>query len=190
MNSYIKMVIVLLLTVLILTACQSSSNDTEINPESINSEDNESEHKSAESSEDDENSSIIEKQENDSLKIDDSTDQKDIFLEKLQKANDEVNQLKPKDSSMYALKEVENKRYEIWDDLLNEIYGDLEDQLSKDEMNLLREEQRSWITYRDDTALEASLEYKGGTQEHLEYVAILANLTEERCYELVEDYMT
>ncbi|MEH7347022.1 lysozyme inhibitor LprI family protein, partial [Bacillus sp. JJ1532] len=72
---------------------------------------------------------------------------------------------------------------------LNEVYGVLKEQLTTEEMNQLRKEQRNWITYRDDTALEASLKYQGGTMEHLEYVAVLANLTEERCYELVEDYM-
>nr|WP_279401731.1 DUF1311 domain-containing protein [Piscibacillus salipiscarius] len=70
------------------------------------------------------------------------------------------------------------------------MYGVLENQLAKEEMDLLREEQRLWITTRDETALEASLKYKGGTQEHLEYVAVLANLTEERCYELVEEYLS
>jgi uncharacterized protein YecT (DUF1311 family) len=61
--------------------------------------------------------------------------------------------------------------------------------VSQEEMDQLREEQREWIQYRDNSAAEASEKYKGGTQEHLEYVAVLANLTEERSYELVNDYM-
>ena len=93
------------------------------------------------------------------------------------------------DSSNYALKKVENERWELWDKLLNEIYGVLEEQLSQEEMDQLRAEQRNWLKYRDDSALEASQKYKGGTQEQLEYVAVLANLTEQRCYELVENYM-
>ncbi|WP_413465936.1 lysozyme inhibitor LprI family protein [Metabacillus litoralis] len=84
---------------------------------------------------------------------------------------------------------MENNRWGIWDKLLNEIYTALKKQLSQKKMNQLREEQRTWIESRDERALEASLKYKGGTQEHLEYVAVLANLTEERCYELVENYM-
>ena len=77
----------------------------------------------------------------------------------------------------------------MWDALLNEVYGVLKEQLSTEEMDQLRTEQRNWIKHRDETALKASLKYKGGTQEHLEYVAVLANLTEERCYQLVANYM-
>jgi uncharacterized protein YecT (DUF1311 family) len=73
--------------------------------------------------------------------------------------------------------------------LLNEIYGALKGQLTPEKMDQLIEEQRNWIKFRDDRALEASLKYKGGTQEQLEYVAVLANLTEKRCYELVANYM-
>ncbi len=114
---------------------------------------------------------------------------KDEFSLKLQDAKNRAEALEATDSSTYALKKVENDRWEIWDNLLNEIYGVLQEQLSPEEMEQLREEQRSWLTYRDDTALEASNKYKGGTQEHLEYVAVLANVTEERCYELVQAYM-
>lgn len=84
---------------------------------------------------------------------------------------------------------MENDRWELWDKLLNEIYGVLKEQLSPEEMDQLREEQRNWVKYRDDSALEASLKYNGATQERLEYVAVLAKLTEDRCYELVENYM-
>ncbi|SEJ45765.1 Protein of unknown function [Bhargavaea ginsengi] len=114
---------------------------------------------------------------------------KEEYLQKLSDAKAETDQLKETDSSTYALKKVANDKWEIWDELLNEIYGVLQEQLSQDEMDRLRVEQRDWIKYRDETALEASQKFKGGTQEHLEYVMVLARLTEERCYELVEDYM-
>ncbi|WP_424237531.1 lysozyme inhibitor LprI family protein [Bhargavaea ginsengi] len=114
---------------------------------------------------------------------------KEEYLQILKDTKAEADQLKESDSSTYALKKVANDKWEIWDKRLNEIYGILQEQLSQDEMGRLREEQRDWIKYRDETALEASLKFKGGTQEHLEYVTVLANLTEERCYELVEGYM-
>ncbi|WP_319003623.1 lysozyme inhibitor LprI family protein [Sutcliffiella horikoshii] len=114
---------------------------------------------------------------------------KETYLQQLDDTKKEAEELEPTDSSTYALKKVENDRWELWDELLNEIYGVLREQLSEKEMSQLRKEQRDWIKFRDDRALEASLEFKGGTQEQLEYVAVLANLTEERCYELVEDYM-
>lgn len=114
---------------------------------------------------------------------------KEEYSIKLINTKIEAEKLQATDSSTYALKKVENDRWELWDKLLNEIYGALKEQLSLEEMEQLRESQREWIKDRDDQALEASLKFKGGTQEHLEYVAVLANLTEERCYELVDRYM-
>ncbi|WP_262176666.1 lysozyme inhibitor LprI family protein [Saccharococcus sp. Marseille-Q5394] len=117
---------------------------------------------------------------------------KEVYQQKLANRSKEVDKIRKtysNDSSTLALKKVEGERYDLWDELLNEVYGVLKEQLSKEEMNQLRDEQRNWITYRDDTAKEASLKYQGGTQEHLEYVVVLADLTEERCYELVEDFM-
>ena len=114
---------------------------------------------------------------------------KEEYFNKLNNAKKEAEQLEATDSSTYALKQVENDRWNIWNGLLNEIYEVLKEQLSSEEMGQLREEQRNWVKYRDDSALEASLKYKGGTQEQLEYVAVLASLTEERCYELIELFM-
>lgn len=114
---------------------------------------------------------------------------KEEYLTKLSDAKKETDEMKAEDSSTYAMKKVENDRYDVWDELLNEVYEVLIEQLPTEEVDHLRNEQRNWIKYRDDSAKEASLKYKGGTQEHLEYVAVLANLTEERCYDLVENYM-
>ncbi|UOQ44898.1 DUF1311 domain-containing protein [Halobacillus salinarum] len=114
---------------------------------------------------------------------------KEEYVKKLESTKKETEEMEAADSSTYALKKVENDRWQAWDDLLNEIYRTLNDQLPPKEMDQLREEQRKWIKNRDDRALEASLKYEGGTQEHLEYVTVLANLTEERCVELVEDYI-
>ena len=114
---------------------------------------------------------------------------KEEYLKKLEDTKRKTDNMEATDSSTYALKKVEDDRWDIWDDLLNEIYGVLKEQLSAEEMDQLQKEQRDWIKYRDDTALKASHKFKGGTQEHLEYSAVAANVTEERCYQLVEKYM-
>lgn len=111
------------------------------------------------------------------------------YQRKLNETKKEMDELEAEDPSTYAMKNVEGTRYDVWDELLNEVYGVLQEQLSTEEMEQLRKEQREWIKYRDYTAKEASLKYKDGTIENLEYTAVLVNLTEERCYELVEDYM-
>ncbi|AXI11105.1 hypothetical protein CUC15_05705 [Oceanobacillus zhaokaii] len=114
---------------------------------------------------------------------------KETYLEKLNNAEKEVEELEPADSTTLSLKEVENERYGIWDDLLNEIYGELKVQLPAGEMDQLKEEQLSWITYRDNSAHESSLKFEGASWEPVEYASVLANLTQERCHELVENYM-
>ncbi|MBU5465748.1 DUF1311 domain-containing protein [Virgibacillus sp. MSJ-26] len=114
---------------------------------------------------------------------------KKVYLEKLNEAKNEWDDKEPTDSSTYAQKNLAGAKFDVWDGLLNEVYGVLEENLTKENMDQLREEQRNWLSYRDETAKEASLKYEGGTQEHLEYTAVLVNLTEERSFELVDNYM-
>lgn len=96
---------------------------------------------------------------------------------------------KPSDQSTYDMKHVEGDLWDLWNVLLNEIYGVLKEQLPEKEMNALRQEQRAWIQFRDKSAKEASLVYEGGTMEQLEYMMVENKLTEERCSELVDQYM-
>ncbi|MER2128165.1 lysozyme inhibitor LprI family protein [Solibacillus sp.] len=114
---------------------------------------------------------------------------KGIYSEKLSKAKQQAEALQAEDDTTVGLRKMESDRLNIWDELLNEIYGDLKEILSEDEMDVLRTEQRDWINERDSQALAASLEYEGGTMEPLVYIAVLANVTEQRCYELVENYI-
>lgn len=84
---------------------------------------------------------------------------------------------------------AEGEIFSKWDMLLNEIYADLKKTLPHNDMSKLREEQRDWLEYRDEKATEEALQYKGGSMETLQYVSTQAQLTKERCYELVELYM-
>ncbi|MCD5323349.1 MULTISPECIES: lysozyme inhibitor LprI family protein [Pontibacillus] len=110
------------------------------------------------------------------------------YLTELNKMNDADHMAEAK-TTMVEMEKQEQARYEKWDKKLNEIYGVLEEQLSQEEMDQLREKQRKWIRYRDEAAKEASLKYEGGSTERLEYVATEASLTRERCFELVAHYM-
>ncbi|MBD7939668.1 MULTISPECIES: lysozyme inhibitor LprI family protein [Cytobacillus] len=114
---------------------------------------------------------------------------KETYIKEFNRTQKELEEVKPADASTYAMKKVEGDRYDAWDALLNEVYQVLEEELSTKEMAHLREEQRNWLNERDDTAKNASLKFEGGTQEQLEYVSVLANLTEERCYELINTYL-
>ncbi|WP_017185579.1 lysozyme inhibitor LprI family protein [Alkalibacillus haloalkaliphilus] len=162
-------------------------NDDSSNVNSIESDSNVN--NKVETNKKEDNSNNVPVKEEDSPTNNTEESLKEEYLEKLNDAKRVTKGLEALDSSTYALQKVESDRLDIWDELLNEIYGVLNEQLPQDEMDQLREEQRGWIEYRDNSALEASQKYKGGTQENLEYVAVLANLTEERSFELVEDYM-
>ncbi|MDM5227387.1 DUF1311 domain-containing protein [Cytobacillus sp. NJ13] len=113
---------------------------------------------------------------------------KDEYLKKLNKM-EEADRYAEAKTTTAELVEQEAERYRTWDEELNKIYGLLEEQLDKGQMDQLREEQRNWIHQRDETAKKSSLKYKGGSMEPLEYVATQASLTRERCYLLVARYM-
>lgn len=113
---------------------------------------------------------------------------KDEYLKKLNKM-EEADKYAEAKTTTAELVEQEAERYRTWDEELNKIYGLLEEQLDKGQMDQLREDQRNWIQQRDETAKKFSLKYKGGSMEPLEYVATQASLTRERCYLLVAKYM-
>lgn len=113
---------------------------------------------------------------------------KDKYLQKLSLIEDEVSNISY-DGDTLQMKEASMTVLSKWDDLLNEIYGELKSQLSSSEMSSLKAEQRQWISNRDAIAEEESLEFEGGTMEGLQYTETLGRLTKERCYELVELYM-
>ncbi|MEK5071442.1 lysozyme inhibitor LprI family protein [Sporosarcina sp. FSL K6-1508] len=116
---------------------------------------------------------------------------RDKYFQKLHQIEASLSDLEylTKDGVTSELIEAESERYERWDDALNEIYGVLKTQLSESEMNALRKKQRAWIAYRDRTANAEGAKFAGGSAEPLAYIGTMATLTEERCYELVEEYM-
>ncbi|MFJ5771634.1 lysozyme inhibitor LprI family protein [Psychrobacillus sp. NPDC093180] len=113
---------------------------------------------------------------------------KDDYLKKLNEM-EEADRYSEAGTTTIELVEQEAERYKKWDAELNKIYGVLKEQLSAEQMDKLRDDQRDWIKYRDEAAKEASLKYEGGSMEGLEYVATQAGLTRERCYLLVAKYM-
>ncbi|WP_208591948.1 lysozyme inhibitor LprI family protein [Gracilibacillus suaedae] len=198
--------ICILVWIVMLVACENSStkSDNVVNNQSPDHNSDEEIHNSSKedatetvANEEIDNNNLetnktsdqLSKEQEDTPANDTTTNLKETYLNKLNDTNEKTGNMEVEDSSTYALKDVAHNQYEAWDDLLNEIYGVLEEQLSAEEMSQLREEQRDWITHRDETAKEASLEYEGGTMEQLEYVTVLANETKERCNELVEEYM-
>lgn len=187
---------------LLLAACSSTTNEstvkqTEDQPTSTNPSEksDQSDSKENDSNMDNSNVKIVEdngQSENvHTSNEEESVDLKEEYLNKLNETKKKVEEMRenPMDETTFALKKIEGDAFDILDGMLNEIYGVLEETLPTEEMEQLRIEQREWLDYRDNTAKEASLQYKGGTMEQYEYVRVENNLTQERCFELVENYM-
>lgn len=116
---------------------------------------------------------------------------KERYLAKLSDVENGLKELDPvfENGTQIELTEAQAEVFARWDAVLNEIYKELEKQLSPNDMNKLRAEQLKWLTHRDEKAAEAASKYEGGSMKNLEYASIQAQLTKERCYELVELYM-
>ena len=188
----LRLFLMIILTVsVILSACGNSPDEpnTSADDQAQNSDSTEETNDESINEDSTGNDSNNDSNENEDAPTNNASGLKEQYLQKLHDTKKETDAMKPIDDTTFALKKVEGDRYDIWDGLLNEIYGVLEEQLSAEEMEQLRIKQREWIANRDATAKEASLKYEGGTMEQLEYVAVVNNLTVERCFELVEGYM-
>lgn len=187
---------------LLLAACSSTTNEStakqiEDQPTSTNPSEksDQSDSKENDSNMDNSNVKIVEdngQSENvHTTNEEESVDLMKEYLNKLNETKKKVEEMRenPMDETTFALKKIEGDAFDILDGMLNEIYGVLEETLPTEEMEQLRIEQREWLDYRDNTAKEASLQYKGGTMEQYEYVRVENNLTQERCFELVKNYM-
>lgn len=86
-------------------------------------------------------------------------------------------------------RQASGANYQMWDQVLNDIYGELKNQLSASEMNDLKIKQRQWIKDRDAVSQKELKEAGGGTLAYAEEARILHEMTRERCYELVTYYM-
>ncbi|WP_300381988.1 lysozyme inhibitor LprI family protein [Clostridium sp.] len=85
--------------------------------------------------------------------------------------------------------EAANDEYKLWDDKLNEIYSVLKQELPKDKMDKLTEEELNWINVRDEKSKAASKLNEGGSIAPLNEVTSLIKSTRDRCYELVNKYI-
>ena len=203
-----KQFLILLIAVFfaVLSACGNTSDETNQKPQNVNQGQEEQENKSDDETDEEDTKKPAENGEagpngpdgaageeettEDPEQLE-ASGKKQEYLKKLEAAKKEADTLlsSDEDTPTAVLKKEAEDRWQVWDNLLNDIYGVLKNQLPAEEMKALQAEQRNWLIHRDDMALKASEKYKGGTAEQLEYVMVLGNLTEQRCYELVRIYM-
>ena len=76
--------------------------------------------------------------------------------------------------------------YDVWDEALNYLWGELKNYLPEEEFAELKDEQRTWITEKESAVEEAGKEFEGGSMYALAVNSEAAAITEERVYELYE----
>ncbi|WP_066083131.1 lysozyme inhibitor LprI family protein [Neobacillus novalis] len=119
---------------------------------------------------------------------------RNVFLERLDNIQKELDALPEKKDSdkgvTNAMKNYYGISYEMYDNELNEIYALLKKELSPETMKDLKTEQIKWIEQKEKKANDERLKYNGGTFENVAMYISLYESTKERCYGLVNKYMT
>lgn len=110
-------------------------------------------------------------------RLDETALQQEIIAESWASGND------------HQIREGVYAELQVWDSLLNEIYGVLKNRLSEEEFLVLRDSQRSWIEERDRAAVSAASEFAGGSWKDIMYYSESLNYTRERCYWFVVTYL-
>ncbi len=116
---------------------------------------------------------------------------KENYLNELSAINEEANKLinGNADETQYEIDESSLQVYNLWNNELNKIYSSLKTTLTTEEMAKLQSEEINWIVYKEQVAKEDAKEYSGGSIYSTVVNLKLANLTKERCYYLVNNYM-
>ena len=84
------------------------------------------------------------------------------------------------------MNELSQEIYIIWDDLLNELWGILKENLDQETMDKLLKEQRTWIADKESKVKQEAAEFAGGSMAALAANQKAAELTKERAYVLAK----
>lgn len=116
------------------------------------------------------------------------------FLERLDNIQRELDSLPDKKFSdtgtTNAMKNYYGISDEKYDIVLNRIYDLLKKELTPETMERLKTEQIKWIEQKEVEAEKEIQKYAGKTHEWVAYYISSYESTKERCYELVNEYIT
>lgn len=94
--------------------------------------------------------------------------------------------LENEELTQMEMNEKTQELYELWDGALNYLWSVLKESLPEDEFTELRDEQRAWITKKEEAMEEAGKEFEGGSMYSMVVNGEAARITEERTHELYE----
>lgn len=75
--------------------------------------------------------------------------------------------------------------YRKWDDLLNEVYAYLRDTMPANEFELLKADERKWVSEKEVAVEEGYKMFEGGSMAPMNANCVGIGLTEARCYYLI-----
>lgn len=111
----------------------------------------------------------------------------DIFSE-LQEIESQAaaieNRLKTESLDQSTMNLLSAQLYKLWDDELNSVWGRLKTTLDSAAMDKLTQEEKKWISNKENAIEQAGLEYDGGTMRPMVENQTGADLTKQRVHEL------
>lgn len=84
------------------------------------------------------------------------------------------------------LNQLAGQKYQVWDNELNSVWKRLEGTLSKDAMERLRAEERTWISQKEKAMQQEAAAFGGGSMASMAYAEKGTELTRARVYVLAE----
>ena len=84
------------------------------------------------------------------------------------------------------LNQLAGQKYQVWDNELNSVWKRLEGTLSKDAMERLRAEERTWISQKEKAMQQEAAAYGSGSMASMAYAEKGTELTRARVYVLAE----
>ena len=84
------------------------------------------------------------------------------------------------------LNQLAGQKYQVWDNELNSVWKRLEGTLSKDAMERLRAEERTWISRKEKAMQQEAAAYGSGSMASMAYAEKGTELTRARVYVLAE----
>ncbi len=111
----------------------------------------------------------------------------DIYMAALKESSDAIQLSLETEAFTQAEMNIKSQQlYELWDDALNYLWGELKAALPEEEFSRLLDEQLIWINDKEKAVQESGKEFEGGSMYVLITSGEAARITEERVYEFYD----
>ena len=111
----------------------------------------------------------------------------EIYMASLEESADAIEtSLETEALTQAEMNEKSAQLYELWDDALNYLWGELKAALPEEEFAKLLDEQITWISDKEKALEEAGKDYEGGSMYPLIISGEAARITRERVYEFYD----